>query len=206
MEKLEPDTLKTLIDYLIAYGYPESSLGIEWPIGKYRADLVIVDPDTKEPVAIFEVKSRRTPQSEKSGKSQIESFLKALGNTSVPAYLVFGSEGAPSIEIQRISFGDEDVQNTERIFSAESILDFTTLTKSRRNIMIAETNNERKRVVDRFFIVCWVCGVAIGLILLFRIPLSGLDLILIGAMICLILLPYASKLKFLGLEFERLSK
>lgn len=206
MKKLEPDTLKALIDYLIAYGYPESSLGIEWPIGKYRADLVIVDPDTREPVAIFEVKSRRTPHSEKFGKAQIESFLKTLGNTSVPAYLVFGKDGTPPLEIQRISFGDEEVQNAERIFSAESILDFTTLTKSRRNIMIAETKNERKKVVDRFFIVCWGCGVLIGLILLFRIPLSGLDLILIGAMIGLILLPYASKFKFLGLEFERLSK
>jgi len=74
MGKLEKDVLKALIDYLIAHGYPEASLAIEWPIGKYRADLIMVDPDTRAPVAIFEVKRQRTPQNEKFGRTQIESF------------------------------------------------------------------------------------------------------------------------------------
>ena len=206
MGKLEPNTLKSLIMYLMEHGYPESSLSIEYPIGKYRVDLAIVDPDIKEPVAIFEVKSRRTQQSEKYGKTQIKSYLKALKKTSVPAYLVFGSDGTPPIEIQRISFEDEVVQNIDRKFSAESIPDFTTLIKSKRNVKIAETTNERKEIIDLFFIVCWICGTVIAILLLSKVQLSGSDLILLGGVIGLILLPFASKFKFLGLEFERLAK
>jgi len=72
--------------------------------------------------------------------------------------------------------------------------------------MISETANERKKVIDWFFIVCWICAGVIALLLFFKIPFSGSELILIGAIIGLVLLPFASKFKFLGLEFERLSK
>ena len=53
----EESTLHRLIDYLLAHGYPEESLAIEFPIGRrFRADIAVVDPRTRLPVAIFELK------------------------------------------------------------------------------------------------------------------------------------------------------
>lgn len=211
MAKLDPDTLEALIEYLIAHGYPKSSMAIEWPIGNYRADLAVVDPDTKEPVAIFELKHQWTPQNEKLGKAQLESFLKALGKTSVPAYLVFKSEGTPPFEIQKIVLEDEKIKYTSNIFSSYSPPDFTTLTISGKIKKIAKTREELNRIVDvYFYIVCGICAFAVILLLYGelsnKISISVSGLTLIGAAIALILLPFASKIKFLGLEFEKLIK
>ena len=46
--ELEKDTLRALIAYLTAHGYPPESLAIEYPIGKYRVDLAVIDLDLNE--------------------------------------------------------------------------------------------------------------------------------------------------------------
>lgn len=69
-----------------------------------------------------------------------------------------------------------------------------------------KASNERKKVIDWFCIVCWICAIAMAILVCLKIPLSNSELILIGATIGLILLPFASKFKFFGFEFVRLSK
>lgn len=211
MAKLEQDTLIALIEYLKEHGYPESCLAIEWPVGKYRVDLAVLDPDTKEPVAIFELKNRRTNEIEMLGKKQLATFLNAMGKTNLPAYLVYGSSGDPPFEIQRVKFKEAESKDIVTTFSAESIPTFNTLKISNRNFKIAETREKLNEIIDKyFFVVCFICAFSLILVLygtLFKkILVSTQDLILIGATVALILLPFASKIKFLGLEFERLTK
>lgn len=210
MAKLEQDTLIALIGYLKEHGYPESSLAIEWPAGKFRVDLAVVDTNTKEPIAIFELKNQKTKETEKLGKKQLANFLNAMGKTNVPAYLVYSSIEAP-FEIQRVNFEEEELENGVATFSAESIPTFTTLRSSKRNFKIAETREEINRISDKYyFVVCGICAFSLILVLygnLFKkLSVSSQDLVLIGATMALILLPFASKIKFLGLEFERLTK
>lgn len=207
--RLEPDTLKALIDYLIAHGYPENSMAIEYPIGKYRVDLAIIDPNTTEPIIFFEIKSKLTPEIERQGEKQLVSFLKALGKMSIPAYLVFRDEGSPPFIIKRFKPKDENEEISQEI-EAKDILPYSTLRESRLNVVIEETKDERKKIVDKFWIICWIFA-AIVIYLFYKdyfekIAISNSQLTLIIFAAILILLPFASKLKILGVEYERKPK
>ena len=207
--ELEQDTLNALVTYLIQHGYPENSMAFEWPIGRYRVDLAIIDPDTGDPIALFEVKSQITHQSEKMGIKQLSSFWTSLNRPNIPTYLVFRSNRNPPFEIKRIdlnSYNSEEGSN----YSPESILPFTTLIGSRRNIAIEEKVEERKKILDWFWIICWIYS--IGAIYLFykdyfeAVSLSNSQITLIGVISVLTLLPFASRLKILGVEYERRTK
>jgi len=201
------DTLNALIEYLCAHGYPASSIAVEFPAGRKRADLAVVDPDTKEVVAVFELKMERNPRSEKFGREQLRTYLQALGNPAVPAYLVFDNPGqTPPFEIERVR--PEPCAPDEP--ESSSVPNFQVLQKSRQSTAVAEKKTEKKTALDKFLIACWVCALITGVLLLIDIfsefKISQQQLALFGATIALIIIPFASKLKVLGVEFERLRK
>lgn len=202
------DTLKALVEYLTAHGYPSNSFALEYPAGKRRADLVVVDPDTKELVAIFELKRERNPQSEKFGRQQLASYLSEIGNPAIPAYLVFDAQGTIPFEVERVKF-DEPDQNLKDQF-IETPPDFQLLTKSRRSTVIAEKKDQRKRAFDSFKVICFVCASGSAILFLADVflpfEMNEARLLLLGATIALFIIPFVGKLKILGVEFERLEK
>ena len=114
----EESTLRRLIEYLLAHGYPEESLAIEFPIGgRFRADIAVVDPGTRLPVAIFELKRYADERSRALGRQQLDRFLKTLGTQSVQAYLVWTTDEAPYFEIERYapSARDDVIRTSERM-------------------------------------------------------------------------------------------
>jgi hypothetical protein len=91
LTELEKDTLEKLIEYLKSHRYSDSSLAIEYNIGKYCFGLVVIDTETNIPMQEFEVKSMRDEMIKEFGKRQLEKYLKEL-KTNVPAYLVFSKQ------------------------------------------------------------------------------------------------------------------
>lgn len=205
--QLERETFDNLIKYLKEHGYPDSSFAIEYKLGKQLIDLAIIDPDTQIPIIVFEVKSKKSKQSIDFGKRQIESYLKYLPDTSVPAYLVFPSEKEPFFEVQRILFDSEKNEMIEEPVIDKSQLDFTMQKQARISERIEKNQKERTSTIDKFKWLSWILAIVIfGIGILNKIKLITIDttdLAVIGAGFGLIILPFASKLKFLGMEFER---
>jgi len=205
--KLERDILQALIEYLVSHGYPEESFAIEWPIGKYSVDLAIVDPQSKEPVALFEVKSRKSPGNQNMGKEQLQRYIKALGKR-LPTYLVYRSDSSNGLDIERVEFGNQ-IEELDRV-SAQEVMQYSTLRRSSLNTSIASTKTKHEKVFDWFWFACWFLAVVLIVLSVLDfakvLTLSASQLTLMGACIALILIPFASKLKILGIEFERLQK
>lgn len=201
--ELEKDTLRALIVYLTAHGYPPESLAIEYPIGKYRVDLAVIDLDSKEPIALFEIKQERAPFTEKYGRKQLESFLKFLGTKSIPTYLVFVKDGTPPFEIERVAI-------EEKYVPSGKVLDFNILQSSSRSTLLAEIKQKRKKTVDALTAICWLMAavliVLLGLDAIGMLTISPVHLTIGGVIIALLLIPFASRLKIMGFEFERRSK
>jgi len=201
------DTLNALIEYLVVHGYPVSSIALEFPAGRRRADLAVVDPATTEIVAVFELKRERNPKSEMVGREQLRSYLEALGNPAIPSFLVFDRPGqTPPFEIERIKLQGESTDGG----LAAALPNFDVLQKSRRSTAVAEKKTEKKVALDMFLVACWISAFVTGIFfivdLLTNFHLTQHQLALLGATVALVLIPFASKLKILGVEFERLKK
>lgn len=99
-ELTENDLIESLKEYLIKHGYPEKSIILEYPLGKYRADLVVVDLETNVPMQLFELKNYRNQKVIDIGKHQLEKFLGEARkiNADIISYLVFPSNKYPYFE------------------------------------------------------------------------------------------------------------
>lgn len=99
-ELTEHSLIESLKEYLIKHGYPEKSIILEYPLGKYRADLVVIDLETNVPMQLFELKSNKNQKVIDIGKHQLEKFLSEARkiNTDIISYLVFPSNEYPYFE------------------------------------------------------------------------------------------------------------
>lgn len=205
--ELERNTLDKLVKYLKEHGYPESSFAIEYKIGKQRVDLAIIDPETQIPIIVFEVKSEKSKQLIDFGKKQLESYLKNLPDYYVPAYLVFPKNKQPFFEIQRIEFDSETNKIIKKTVVDKSELDFKMQKQSRLSERIEKNQKERTATIDKFKWISWILALVILIIGVLNklkyLTIDTTDLAIFGVVIGLIILPFASKLKFLGMEFER---
>ncbi len=207
---LEKDTCKALVKYLIKHGYPPESLAIEYPIGKYRVDLAVLDIDSKEPIALFEIKQERTSSTERFGRRQLQSFLSYLGTKSIPTYLVFAQEGTPPFEIERVLVKESQMQKDEEVIPPKEVFDFDILQKIFPNAVLAETKQKRKQSIEVLTAICLlISGILIVLLWLDAIAvlfITPIHLAIGGVIIALILIPFASRVKIWGFEFDRLRK
>jgi len=207
---LERDALNALISYLRGCGYPPESFAVEFPVdekGRHRADLAIVSPDTHEPVALFELKHQRTALTEAAGRRQLRSLLSALEVRTIPAYLVFLREGTPPFEIVPVSMPEDEIGQLREQTVIAGVPPYDVLTSSERNVSLRVKKNAQKKQVDRFLAVSMLLAAfVLGLLIASlrrQIFFSATELILLVIFVGLVLAPWASKIKFAGLEFER---
>ena len=145
METAEKDTLQSFINYLMERGYPENSLLTNYKIGKYRADLVIIDPETNNPLQIFEFKAKKTQQSQLNGKNRIKNYIFELSKVNPDAigYLIFTSDAEPYFEIID--------PNTEKSV-LPSAFDYNNLVRKGKNakeIMLNSNNSAQQSPPDQ---------------------------------------------------------
>lgn len=205
----EKNLLTALINFLLSHGYPEESLAIEWPVGdRYRVDLAVIDPDTNKIIALFEFKKRKTQESINMAIRQLEAFSKAIKDEQVPKYVVFGKEGKPSFEIYHLK---EDIfEGVEKTMKIEKIPDFSIFKNRKIRQIITQKQEDRETTLNYFGIICWFMALIVFLLLILDflelIHINPERLTLIGVTVGLIIIPFVSKLKILGVEFERLKE
>lgn len=96
----EIELIKRFADFLIQYGYPEDSILIEWKLSaNQRVDMGVIDNLTKKPIALFEFKRQRRKESENIEINQIKKYAETLGDTTIPLFMIFGSDNALGFDI-----------------------------------------------------------------------------------------------------------
>lgn len=206
----EINLLNSVIDFLVSHGYPRTSLAIEMKIGDdLYADLAVVDPITNKTIAIFELKNKKTPQSLNLAKMQLKKYQEAMVENKTPAYMIFSKTNSnPPFEMYylRTKKQDED----EEVEEIVEVPNYDVMKNAVLQESIKETKEKRKETINSFKIVCWLMAVLILFLLVMDlsgcIELTAERLTMVGAITGLIIIPFASKLKILGMEFERLVK
>lgn len=206
----ESEMARNFIDYLKNNGYPEESITAEYAISEnIRADIVIIDPSTRIPVQLFELKKIKNKSTIDYGIKQIKASLSQLENKNIPAYIVFPSDeddhNFEIIDMNSIKPIEESPIN--QAINKSTILNY----KAQKNARINEEANivkgKKKTTLDIFSFICWFIAFCLVLVIIMTklkmFSIDANDMIIIGAIIALVLMPFASKLKVLGIEFER---
>jgi len=86
-------SVTNFINYLKSHGYPEDSFVTEFLINnKYSADLAIIEPKTKEIIALIEFKKRRNIKTEELAIKQLTNIYRAVNDRTVQIYLVYSDD------------------------------------------------------------------------------------------------------------------
>ncbi|MBQ8481148.1 MAG: hypothetical protein IJ532_01280 [Alphaproteobacteria bacterium] len=187
--------LENLINYLLEKGYPKDSLLNNYMIGKFRADLVVVDIITHTPLQIFVIKDFN-----KLEDNKIKNYVKEAGkiNPDIIIYIVEKSAESPFFSItdydnkksvQPLSFNyDKSVQKG----------------KNASNILI---NNNKTKAVGSLKLATFSLVIITFLILLMDvlniIEVTGYRLYLILIIVILVLLPYYESIKVSNFELKQ---
>jgi predicted nucleic acid-binding Zn ribbon protein len=198
------------MEYLTAHGYPEEALVFEWKIdARHMVDLAVIDPTTNRPIALFELKRRKNPQNLSMATRQLAAYKKALGDDQVPTYIVFPAEGIPPFEMYHLK---KDASESNELFDTqiERVPDYSVMKNSAISKEILKTERQRRSTLDWFQVMCYLLAGAVVLLVVLDflgiVRITPERLTLIGIIIALIIVPVASKLKILGMEFERRKK
>lgn len=198
-------------DYLVSdKAYPRSELQMEANLGRtpdgrtYRADLAVIDSKRNEIVALIETKESRDHKALRSAISQLLHFRRMLGKSHIPLFLFFPplpGSGRRFDIAQVLPDGD-----TKEIYPAEFPSYDALVSGDRTGKKVARTAAVRS-TVDTFQITC--IGLSLGTAAVLGLDVAGVlqlttkQLGLAGIAGALLVLPFAAKLKMLGIEFER---
>ena len=207
----ERNTEASVYDYLVLEkAYPKSEILLEAVIGSgseggaCRADLAIIDSRRSEIIALIEVKGSRDHKALRSAISQLLQYRRILGKPHIPLYLFFPplSGSGHRFDISQI-LPDGD---TKEVFPDEFPTYDALIGGDKSGQKAARTANVRD-AVDTFQLTCVLLSSVVAI--MFGLDVSGVvqltikQLALAGVAGALLVLPFAAKLKMLGVEFER---
>jgi len=203
---------KEFADYLINIGYPKDSIVYE-PVFKtndgnrsFRPDFLIIDPVKKEKLALIEIKEKHKVHNDVTQK-QLRAYSKAVGNDKIPVFLVSPSNNTLlpfDLHIFNIDSGliptDFSLFPTFSALSAEETIERKS-----------ELRSEKNRISESFKYVSWISAFIIFTIIVADFICAQYDIkllttermALLGAVVALVVMPFAQKFKGLGIEWEK---
>lgn len=200
--------------YLKNLGFPDGSLIFEPSVkiaGKiYSPDFLIVDPDNNERLAVIEVKRKFFDRSELV-KEQLNTYRNAIGNTTIPAFLATPSEDNAAEHPFKI-FKLRDDGEFEKI-DLSLFPSFFSLSSNKAAEKKKEISDKKEGITSSFETVTrWTVVSLIALVIadfvcsFFNIKILTTErLTLFGGAVALLIIPYAQKFKWLGIEWEQAS-
>ncbi|MCL2526799.1 MAG: hypothetical protein FWE42_00165 [Defluviitaleaceae bacterium] len=204
---------RLFVKKLIDIGFPEESIAVEYEVAKgSMIDVAIIDRATSKLLLIFELKvassSSMNMTVRRNGEEQLRKHIAKLDNIEVPAFLIVMTESG--LDVLPFESNDEGKRGLSPSIDLDALLPYITLLNGSRASAINDKKKEIKKTIDWFRVVCWVCAGALVVLVMFDIVfdcinISATQLSLIGISIALVLIPFAQKLKVLGVEFERLT-
>lgn len=211
---LETQILEEVRSFLGERGYPDDSIVPEPTIrpsseGRlFRPDLVIVDPDRNERIAIVEVKKGFSSRTRYNISDRLLAYREAIGEAATEAYLITGKEEG-GLNFYRLTEGGELEQ-----FSQSEFPRFNAARANRIASKKEEVEEDREKTTDNFKVLCWSIG-AVGVIFFagdfilgfWNIKfLTAQRLAVLGVSVAVFVVPFAAKFKALGIEWERYSE
>jgi hypothetical protein len=209
-KKITSSLEKIVYDLLLEKGFPPESIIYDpsmYSSGTgivYTPDFLIVDPLTKEFLAIIEVKSKQVDLSH--ARNLLERYKKSLGATRAATFVVTGSEDVP----EKIAIFKSSSQNVTDEVETNLLPNFQALQVNN----VAGKKTEIKTDQDKTIRNLRATGVFLSIFLFavtvsdFILSLRNIQLLnteritLLGAVIILLLIPFFQKFKGLGLEWE----
>jgi hypothetical protein len=208
---------KELSEYLVTIGYPKDSIVYEPAFPSkdgrrvYRPDFLIIDPITKERLALIEVKGLDRIDS-KSTYRQLLTYREAIGSDTIPLFMVTPSGSNNSMfPFDLYVFGE----NGELIKSDFALFPtFPALSAEEVAERKSELREKKSKVTESFeFVSRGLAGLLVALVVIdfilvqFEITLLTTErMALLGASVALVVIPYAQKFKGLGIEWEKANK
>ena len=198
--------------FLRERGYPEDSIvpeaRVESKSGKrvFRPDFLIVDPQREERLAIIEAKAIDLGKSRCSVQDQLLGYSNALAEPATETFLVTPGVNGTDLAFHRLS---EDGELEE--FPASDFPRFPALIANKLAAGKKSVEQKQKEAADDFKQRCsWIAAIAFLLVVLdFFLDMKKMEVLnperltVLGAISLLLVVPYAAKLKVLGLEWER---
>lgn len=208
--KSEKQTFEHLIEFLRKHGFPETSFASEFKFIDRHVDLAILNPVLSIPLMFFKFKPNKTNELVELDEESRSNQLKKLFNSTIPTFLVYSESFEPFFSIHQVFFDSPEDRFRTECIPSRSILYYSYLRRSRLIEESRKPAEKKEKTMDHFRILCWITSIAL-LIIAILIKLSILSTTSTGlALLCggftLLILPFASKLKILGVEFERYEK
>ncbi len=198
---VEHDVLQKLLNYLTDKGYPQDCLLMNYKLGKYRADLVITNPETHEPLQIFVYHSAKKNMT--TAKQQLKDFINeaAKKNPDVIGYLLFANDEEPFFEVV-----DPETDKPIRA----SAFDYGNLVQKGRSAsenMLSANKSKAVGNLRRSSNLLIAAAIIVLLLDIFGIvELTGYRLYVILLIAALIMLPYFESIKFANFEIKQREK
>lgn len=208
---------KELSEYLITIGYPKDSIVYEPAFPSkdgrrvYRPDFLIIDPITKERLALIEVKGLDRVDS-KSTYQQLLKYREAIGSDTIPLFMVTPSSSQSAMfPFDLYVFGGQGelIKSDFALFPT-----FPALSAEEAAERKSELREKKSEVTKSFDSISRsLAGVLIFVVVVdfilaqFAITLLTTErMALLGASVALVVIPYAQKFKGLGIEWEKANK
>lgn len=198
---VEKNLIENLKQYLISHGYPENSIITEYKLGKYRADLVVIDNETNSPMQLFELKSTNNKKFIEMGRIQLNKFLLEARklNADVIGYLVVPTNKVPFFEIINPEIENTNKNSVDLNYQNQVIRSRSAKTEIIKTKKV-ETVDEFKKKINILLLILSIIFVLDNYCFL---ELNNVRFYLIVIMIVLYILPYYEEIKIFNLELKK---
>lgn len=199
----ENKLIDIFVSTLIEIGYPEDSILLDWKISaNYRIDMAIIDNVSKHPIALFEFRMQNFKESENAMVEKLKRYSTTLGDTTIPLYVVFSANNTKGFEVYLIK--DENTKNLLEFIP--NIPQFKSLKNNYLTKAAKKNEEDIKENFNWFKYGCFISAFILAILLYYDfkgcISITKERLGIIVIIILLFVIPFARKLKILGLEFE----
>lgn len=198
------DAMDAFRDRLKAANFPQEYIVRDWAVGrKYKADMALLDPISRAPVAVIELRKTLDNKSIATARQELTAFADAIGNPGVRQYIGTLENGA--VKLYKVP--RELSAPTKSDLISAKVPAFEHLVSTARAALVSDKRVQHKERGDHFKWVCWAMALIVVAVIVVDAfgwyTLNEARLALIGAAAALVVIPFASRLKMLGVEFER---
>lgn len=210
--KFDSKIEKEFYDFLLKNKIPEYSILIQPTVNgktQFRPDIAIINPNTKEYIAIFEIKESSALK--ERGICQVYKYLDALENNAVRAFLaLYDNNGGFNLFTKRLVDGKDEIVEED----VSSILNFDNLMNTYSASTVRNNNIQKKSAIKSLNKVCYFLAAIFSLILILDICFKlkyGISILTferlsaLGIIIILVLFPSLQRIKIYGIELEKKS-
>lgn len=209
-------TEEKIVEYLKSFGYPEERISMDWGNHHCSIDIIVFDESNILPIVVFEVKATKNKNAIESGVMNLRRAVRTFEiAATATCYLAFPSEKEPYFEIHNVSrivYSEEKPDYNSILIDTDGdkLASYNTANAGSAGKILKQRNDQKKKKIDKLRIMCFVLamfGMAIGALDYYQLyELSSLRLILFGAIVILLLVPYFSEVSIKDISLKRVKE